>query len=259
MKNAMKWFIVGTLVIVLAGLTGCGKSESTNTENTKEITVVAATSWEAMFAKAAGVKEVTILAPVEMKHPMEYDFKPSDIKTVQDADVVLYSEYEGFMAKIFESASISDDKKVAIMLENTPGNIKAQVKAIADKLETEVDLASFNSEIDALYASITEGTAKMTADAKKVVVQAYMVPVVQSFGLTVAGVFGPEEVTVAKATEMANAKPALVVDNFHMPAGSEIAKLANVKNVEFHNFPESKSQSIQNLVKANAKALGLLK
>jgi zinc transport system substrate-binding protein/iron/zinc/copper transport system substrate-binding protein len=239
---------------------GCGKEEKQAVESTKSestVTVVASTSWEAMYAKAAGVKEVTILAPVEMKHPMEYDFKPSDIEKVNKADLVLYSEYEPFMGKIFESATIDQDKRLALMIENTPDNIKAQVAAIAEKLNTGVDLTVFNKEVDDLYQSIQEKASTLDASARKVVVQAYMVPVAKSLGLEVIGVFGPEEVTAAKVTELANAKPALVIDNFHMPAGAEIAKVANVSNIEFRNFPKSDDQTLLQLIKENAELVGL--
>ena len=45
-------------------------------------TVVASTEWTAAFAHAAGITEVTVLAPAASRHPAEYQLRPSDLRAV---------------------------------------------------------------------------------------------------------------------------------------------------------------------------------
>ena len=51
----------------------------------EEPVVVASTSWVALMVKAAGIDDVTILAPIELRHHPEYDYLPSDIALVTQA------------------------------------------------------------------------------------------------------------------------------------------------------------------------------
>ena len=53
--------------------------------------VVASTSWVAAMARAAGAERITVLAPMELKHPPEYDFKPNDIIAATQAQWVLWA------------------------------------------------------------------------------------------------------------------------------------------------------------------------
>ncbi|MEK5232113.1 hypothetical protein MHB42_10105 [Lysinibacillus sp. FSL K6-0232] len=61
--------------------------------------VVASTSLTAMIAKAAGAKNVTYIAPLELRHPPEYDYRPSDLSKITDS-YIIYLGYEPFMKKI---------------------------------------------------------------------------------------------------------------------------------------------------------------
>ncbi len=50
-----------------------------------DITVVATNSWTGAFARAAGAKNVVILAPFDMEHPSEYELRAADIPLVVNA------------------------------------------------------------------------------------------------------------------------------------------------------------------------------
>ena len=62
--------------------------------------VVASTAWTAAFGYAAGAETIHVLAPYEMRHPPEYELKPSDIAVLSQADFVIYAGYERMAEKI---------------------------------------------------------------------------------------------------------------------------------------------------------------
>lgn len=219
--------------------------------------VVASTSWTALIAKTAGLDNIFILAPVDMKHPNEYDFKPSDIQKVNESDMVLYSEYEPFMKKILESADVPEEDRFVLVTENTPETLNEQISSLAEKMGTTIIAERALEEIDNTFNAVLDQTAKLDAAAKRVVVQAYMVPVAKSMGYEVIGEFGPAEITPTQAAELAVLKPALVIDNFHFPQGVEIANLAKSKRIELRNYPETEEQTLVELIQENAKKLGL--
>jgi zinc transport system substrate-binding protein len=247
--------------LVSAVMVGCQSSDDTQHASHDHGTahkMVASTSWTALIAKTAGAEDVTVLAPVDMRHPNEYDFKPSDIDTVKSADMIFYSQYEPFMKKIFESAETPKENQIAVMTENTPDNLKKQVSMIADLMDTTDKATAWETDLDALYGEIQKGSAQLKPEAKKVVAHVFMVPVAKSMGFEIIGEFGPAELSATKVAELAALKPALVVDNYHMPQGAEIAKVANAPFVELRNFPETAEQTMLELITSNAVKLGVL-
>ncbi|TKH46513.1 hypothetical protein C1I60_02700 [Paenibacillus terrae] len=89
-----------------------------------------------MLAKTAGLDNVSILAPVDMKHPNEYDFKSNDIKKVNDAAMVIYSEYEPFMKQIFESADVPKEDRCMVVTENTLETLRTLISSLTEKMGT---------------------------------------------------------------------------------------------------------------------------
>lgn len=248
--------------------TGCtGNASSTVTENAQDTElkqaetvtpkIVASTSWTALLAKTAGADSISTLAPVDMKHPNEYDFKPTDIEKVNDASTVIYSEYEPFMKQILEAAEVSDEARLIVVTENTPDMLRKQITSIAEKLGTTDTAQQALKEIDSTFEAVTAATAKLDTESKRVVAQAYMVPVAKALGYEVIGEFGPTEVTPTQAAELAALKPALIIDNFHLPQGAEIANIADRPVVELRNYPETAEQTLVELIQENAKKLGL--
>ncbi|WP_138754198.1 metal ABC transporter solute-binding protein, Zn/Mn family [Paenibacillus sinopodophylli] len=250
-----------TGAVIMSGCSTTASEENTGNEHNHNgattHSIVASTSWSALIARTAGLDNITILAPVDMKHPNEYDFKPSDIEKVNNADMVVYSEYEPFMKKILESAEVPETDRFAVVTENTPEALNTQISNLAEQMGT-TDIASKAlEEIDSKFEAVLAETAKLDVAAKRVVAQAYMVPVAKAMGYEVVGEFGPAEVTPTQAAELAALKPALVIDNLHFPQGAEIAKLADSKLVEIRNYPETETQTLTELIGQNAGKLGL--
>jgi ABC-type Zn uptake system ZnuABC Zn-binding protein ZnuA len=64
--------------------------------------VVASTSWVA--ARAGGAEHIRVLAPAELRHPPEYELKPSDLAAASRAGLVLYAEWDTFARRLKEAA-----------------------------------------------------------------------------------------------------------------------------------------------------------
>lgn len=249
--------VMGTMLFT--GCTAAENVQGTEQKQPETVTksIVASTSWTALLAKTAGVEDVTVLAPVDMKHPNEYDFKPSDIEQVNHASSVIYSEYEPFMKQILEAADVPEKDRLMVVTENTPEALRTQITTIAKKIGTTDVAEQALKEIDTTFEAVHAETSKLDQKSKRVVAQAFMVPVAKAYGYDVVGVFGPAEVTPTQAAELAAMKPALVIDNFHFPQGAEISSIASVPVVELRNYPETSEQTIVQLIQDNARKLGL--
>ncbi|MCL6612818.1 MAG: zinc ABC transporter substrate-binding protein [Peptococcaceae bacterium] len=220
--------------------------------------VVASTSWTALMAKAAGAGDVAVLAPAELKHPPEYDFRPSDVDKLKDARLIVYAGYEPFMKKMLQAVQIPEDKVVQVATVNTPENLKKQTALLAEKLGTTGTQKAWEAEFDKTVSAIREGAAKQNVAGKRVLVQKHQSPFVKWLGYQVLAEFGPEELSPAKMGELAALRPDLVIDNFHNPQGQGIADMAKCPRVELRNFPAQEHKSLQDLIMDNARKLGLI-
>lgn len=156
-------------------LTGCGsdaKSAAANAPTGPK--VVATTSWEAGFAKAAGATNVTVIVPRSVIHAPDYDPKPSDLAAVADADFVLFASFEGFAKKITDAAG-GKAKTVEVALDNSKGKVKAEVARLGELFGTKDAAAKWNTTFDTEYAALTEQVkAAWPGGARpKVIVQAF--------------------------------------------------------------------------------------
>ncbi|MBE0655475.1 MAG: hypothetical protein IH594_16860, partial [Bacteroidales bacterium] len=77
--------------------------------------IIATNSWTAAYALAAGVDDVTVLAPYEMVHPSEYEMRPGDIARIEKADLVIYAGYEVMIDQIKTGLSLPEEKMLAIL------------------------------------------------------------------------------------------------------------------------------------------------
>ncbi|MBR2107387.1 MAG: hypothetical protein IJ937_08980 [Treponema sp.] len=66
-------------------------SSSLSCKENKKVKIVASTSWVASIAELAGIDDVPTIAPVNLKHPPEYEIKPMDILKVSQADLFIYN------------------------------------------------------------------------------------------------------------------------------------------------------------------------
>lgn len=252
-KSLLKlMLIVWVAFLAITGIIGpsgwCAESK---------VVVVASTSWTGAIARAAGADEVRVLAPFELKHPPEYDYRPTDIAKLGEATGVVYAGYEPFMKKLIEAAGYPEAKTFKVMTINEPGNLKQQAKTLAEKLGTLKQEAIWEEEFDEITAEIIRQAEIKQIGKLRVLVQQHQQPFVKWLGFQIVGVFSAGELTPAKVMEYANLKPDLVIDNFHNPQGKPIVEVTKCKYVELINFPSVKEPGLIELFKENAARLGL--
>lgn len=226
--------------------TTAGTAESTSEGNdpTEQPAVVASTSWVAAFAKAAGIEDVTIVAPVDLQHPPDYDPKPSDLAAITDADYVLLAGFEGFADRMTE-ASGSDAEVITLEVDNDPDTIRANVRSLAETFDTqdaaEAWIEDFDQRVDELGADL-EGARP--AEASTAVAHVFMAYWANLAGIEVVGTYGPQPVTAAQLAEFTAAQPDLVLTNAHVPAGAVFDDL-EAEQIAIRNFPDDSLDLIE--------------
>jgi zinc transport system substrate-binding protein/iron/zinc/copper transport system substrate-binding protein len=221
--------------------------------------VVASTSLTALIAEAAGASEVRYIAPSELRHPPEYDYRPSDISKVKDSYLV-YLGYEPFMAKLMEGAKISPDMAATIEVDNTPDGYKKATKKLADIWGTQDQQAKFEAEMDQLAQEIVRWAGEHKVSGQKVVSQIYMTPLLKWLGYEIVGEFGPNEVPPSQLADLAKLEPDLIVDNLHMPLGAGFSEISKeTKRIELRSYPDPNMKSLLDILRHNAKQLGIIR
>ncbi|MGI5429272.1 ABC transporter substrate-binding protein [Streptomyces sp. CA-179760] len=228
-------------------LTGCG-SDSTSAssassdgesagKNKDAPVVVATTSWEGAFAKAAGAKDVKVVVPESVQHAPDYDPKPSDLAAVAGADFVLYAPFEPYAAK-FKEAAGSDAKLVEVNLDNDADKAKAQVTRLGKMFGTEDAAAKWIKSFDTEYGTLQKDLKAAWPDGKAptVVAQVFSTWSAKLAGANVVGTYGPEAVTAKQLSDLSGKKPQLVLDNVHMTTGKVLPD-SGARQVEIVNYP----------------------
>ena len=85
--------------------------------------VVASTSWAAAFADIAGADEVESIAPVNLRHPPEYEITVSDVQKISESEVFIYAGFERMM-KTLGSKVENKGTSIQITLDNSLATVK---------------------------------------------------------------------------------------------------------------------------------------
>ncbi|WP_282697226.1 zinc ABC transporter substrate-binding protein [Streptomyces sp. CC208A] len=224
-------------------LTACGSEDtsSSGTEDHKAAghkpVVVATTTWEGAFAKAAGAEDVTVIVPQSVHHAPDYDPKPSDLAAVAQADFVLYAPFEPYAAKIKEAAG-SKAKLIEVNLDNDPAKAGAEVTRLGDLFGTKDAAGQWKTRLDGEVKKLN-GELKAAWPGGKspsVVTQVFTAWAAGLAGATPVGTYGPEAVTPAQLATLSAKKPVFVLDNAHMSTGTVLPD-SGAKQVEIVNYP----------------------
>lgn len=253
--NAFKKLAFFILCFFLAGICNAPSTSATGAED--KIIVVASTSWTGAIAEAAGADEVRVLAPFELKHPPEYDYRPSDIARLRFARLLVYGGYEPFVRKLAVAAGVPQERMVVIVTSNDPDNLKKQARCLAEKMGTQKREVAWEKAFNKVLADIKKQAQKNKISQKRVLVHKYQAPLVKWLGFNVIGAFNTEELSPNKVMEYAMMKPDMVVDNFHNPQGRPIAEIAKCDYVAIINFPSANTRTLIELLKENAAKLGV--
>ncbi|OQY31606.1 MAG: hypothetical protein B6241_13590 [Spirochaetaceae bacterium 4572_59] len=200
--------------------------------------VIATTGWTASFAQLAGVENLEVLAPYEMKHPPEYELSLSELQKVAKADYIVFAGYEAMMTRIKEAlGSDSSVQLIQIKTINSYPLISESVMKIAAALGTE-DKALSN--LKELKVFISDWKAELAGQDKlnNVVVHFHQQGPVKGLGLKPALVFGPSAPTLIQIRDILKIKPQIIIDNLHNPAAASFKELMPRPDiVQWINFP----------------------
>ncbi|GHV23705.1 hypothetical protein FACS189494_11840 [Spirochaetia bacterium] len=245
-------FLCAALHCAFAGGSRDASSDTSGGDGKK---IVASTSWVAAIARAAGAERITILAPSELKHPPEYELKPSDLRAASKADIILYASWEMFAKKLAETAGSAGVQIINVYTTNDPVKIKEEARRLASIFGTTEREAAWEKEFDTLTAKLrTEIQAAYPN--KRAAVNRMQLPFATWAGFTVAGEYGPAEPSPAVIVDLVGLKPNLVIDNYHGPSGIPIAEAAKVPYSELINFPgKDGTVTLEDVFKYNAAVL----
>jgi hypothetical protein len=214
--------------------------------------VVSSTSWTAAFADLAGVDDSVFLADASLRHPPEYELKPSDIVTVGKAEVFVCAGYEKMMQTISETLASSSCKVVRITTENSIEKVLSETKKIAEATGT-------TPRTDSYVAAVEKGRVLVQSsglEKMKVLCHKMQLPLAKDLGLNIVGVFGPAAATSAEIADARKAGYDLVIDNVHNPVASPLVEVSGAKLVIWRNFPSSvERDALVHVVEENIKSL----
>jgi zinc transport system substrate-binding protein len=198
--------------------------------------IVAATSWEATFARAAGATDVRMVAPANLPHAPDYDPKPSDLAAVANADYVLYAGFQAFAPRLKEAAG-SEATLVEVKLENSPAVIRSEVTRLAELFGTEQAAAGWLARFDREYQRLSDAVkAKLSNPPPRVVANVFATPWVEFAGVQLIGTFGPAPVTPSQLAQLTGATPDLVFDIVHISPGQALPG-TTITEVDLINYP----------------------
>jgi hypothetical protein len=234
---------------------GGGKKDSSVEPASGEPLVLASTSWIGAMAAAAGAENVRVLAPLDLRHPPEYELKPSDLAAASKADVIIYAGWEQFAQKLADTAGSAGIKTITVMTSNDPAEFKEESAKIAQALGTEAKLEEWWSGFLPFAEELRERVLAAYPD-RRAVVNRMQIPYAAWMGFEIVGEFGPAEPSPAVILELARLRPVLVFDNYHGPSGQPIAESTGAAYVEALNFPgKDGTLSIEDVFRYNADLL----
>ncbi len=202
-------------------------------------TILATTGWTASFAELAGAEDVQILAPMDMKHPPEYEISLKELQTVAQADYLIFAGYEAMMGRIRESmGSSSSVKMIQINTGNSQENIRSQVMLIAEALGTEDKAVKNLAEIDTFFDFWRKDLTWHEDVLASSAVHFHQQALAGSLGFSGFEVFGPAPPTLGDIRKILAAEPLLLIDNYHNPVSSAFLEMDSApKVVSWLNFP----------------------
>lgn len=226
-------FIPKVLALLTAGLL------LTNTIWAAPKKVVASTSWVAAFADIAGAEEVESIAPVNLRHPPEYEITVSDVQKISDSELFIYAGFERMM-KTLGTKVPNKGTSVQIVLDNSLATVKESTLKIAQALGTEDIQKVRYAEYEKLVKDGQKKALKKKLNKKKVICNKNQTYLAKELGLEIVAVFGPGPVSSEELLEAKKAGYDLIIDNIHNPTGKPITEvLPKAKYIEWRNFPEA--------------------
>lgn len=199
--------------------------------------VVASASWSAAFSDIAGADEVESIAPVNLRHPPEYEITVSDVQKISDSEVFIFAGFERMM-KTLGTKVANKGVSVQVTLDNSLATVKESTLKIAQALGTEDIQKVRFAEYEKLVKDGQKKALKKKLNKKKVLCNKNQTYLAKELGLEIAGIFDPGPVTAVELLEAKKAGYDLIIDNIHNPTGKPVTEvLPKAKYIVWRNFP----------------------
>lgn len=200
--------------------------------------VVATNSWTAAFAAAAGATDITTIAPSSLRHPAEYELKPSDVAALRGAGLIVYTGFEVMAKKLSEAAGSQAIRTLQIGADYSLPTMRASILAIADVLGTVPRAKESVADLEEFMSSWKKELAGAGLSGAPVVAHVFQQPLLAELGFTVAGLFGPGPLEAAQIARLSPSGARFIVDNWHNEAGGPLRETMKMaRYASLINFP----------------------
>lgn len=220
------------LVSVLVLVTVCSFTQQ------KQFRVVATTSWTGAFAMAAGVTDVLVLAPSQLRHPAEYELKPSDVVALAGADLIVSTGFETMAKKLADAAGTRQIPVLQVDADYSLSTMRKSILAIASSAGTTTKAYENIRALERFMASWKEELRRSGLLGAPILVHVFQKPLMDELGFSVQGVFGPGPLEASQIVKLTAVKTTLIVDNWHNEAAAPLREtLPRVRYASLINFP----------------------
>ena len=204
----------------------------------KPMRVVATTTWTAALAAAAGVTDVITLAPSDLRHPAEYEMKPSDVFSLRGADLIIASGFEVMTKKLAEAAGSQKIRVLQIGADYSLETMKRSILAVAAVTGTETEARANIAALEGFFASWKAELGAKGLFGAAVLGHVFQLPLLKELGFTVRGAFGPGPLEAAQIAKLSMQKADFIIDNWHNEVGEPLREtLPTTRYVSLINFP----------------------
>jgi zinc transport system substrate-binding protein len=229
MNDRSRGFLLAALVLFSAALPLAAQ---------QSVRIVATNSWTAAFAAAAGAADIVTLAPSDLRHPAEYELKPSDVAALQGAGLIVYTGFEVMAKKVAEAAGSQKIRMLQIDADYSLATIRTSILAIADVTGTQPKARASIASLESFMASWKVELKAAGLAGAPVVVHLFQQPLISELGFDVKGVFGPGPLEAAQISKLTPTNAGFIVDNWHNEAAAPLREtMKSARYVSLINFP----------------------
>lgn len=247
----MKKIIPAIFLILSLAFTACSKSSVPSSK------YIASTSWVAGIAELAGIDDVTVLAPLNLTHPAEYEITPDDILTVKNAELVMHAGYERMVKVMSTAADVDNSKLMKVKTTNTLENLSNMVTMLSEKAGTQTEAQKRFGEYKILIEETRAQIVTTGLNKKTVYANVNQAEFARDLGLNVVATFGSGPLTAEQIADAAEKKYDIIIDNIHNPVAAPAMEVSpSSKLLVWRNFPEKiEKNALYNVIKENCESL----
>lgn len=218
---------------------------------------VASTSWVASIAELAGIDDVQTIAPVNLKHPPEYEITADDMLKVSEAELFMHAGYERMVKVISAAADVPQEKMIKVKTTNTEKNLSNMVKMLSEKAGTEQLAQKRYAQYEKLINETRAKIIELGLDKKTVYANINQAELAEDLGLNITATFGPGPLTADQIELAADNKYDIIIDNIHNPVASPALEVSPSSTLlVWRNFPETKEKNaLYNVLKTDFESL----